>query len=136
MNSVLLSSIINSCISPFTNGPLSETDYKFIRAAPLFELKLPNMDFLLFKKNSECNIAIFGECKGSFFDPVSVIKELKERKGHIEQNRQYIITNYLHISMSERVHFEYVIAVPDKDAARMQSCLIDMGGDLFYGNHP
>ena len=108
-----------------------KTDYKFIRAAPLFELMLPNMDFLLFRKNSECNIAIFGECKGSFSDPSAVIKELEERRAHIEQNREYIITNYLRLSMSERVHFEYVIAVPDKDAARMQSCLIDKKGDFI-----
>ena len=119
------SSIINSCISPFTTGPLFGTDYKFIRAAPLFELNLPNMDFLLFKRNSDCNIAIFGECKGSFSDPASIIKELNERKSCIEQKKEYIIDNYLHLSPNERVHFEYVIAVPDKDAARMQNCIID-----------
>jgi hypothetical protein len=45
------SSIFNMCISPFmSEGSLVKTGYKFIRAAPLLELGLPNMDFLLFKK--------------------------------------------------------------------------------------
>lgn len=125
------SSIINSCTSPFTHGPLSKTDYKFIRAAPLFELQLPNMDFLLFKRNSRCNIAIFGECKGSFSDPANVIKELKERRNHIEQKKDYIISNYLDLSESEKIYFEYVIAVPDRDAARMHSYMIDKGGGFI-----
>ena len=122
------SSIINSCTSPFTHGPLAKTDYKFIRIAPLFELQLKNMDFLLFKKNSRCNIAIFGECKGSFSDPADVIKELKERRDYIEQKKDYIISNYLDLSESEKICFEYLIAVPDRDATRMQSYLIDKGG--------
>jgi hypothetical protein len=115
------SAIINSCIIPFTEGPLSITEYKFIRVAPLLELNLPNMDFLLFKRNSPCNFAIFGECKGSFSNPANVIRELEERKGYIEQNKEYITTNYLNLSTDEKVHFEYVIAVTDKDAVRMNN---------------
>jgi hypothetical protein len=78
-----------------------------------------------------CNIAIFGECKGSFSDPASIIKELKERKAYIEQKKEHIVSNYLHLLPSERVYFEYVIAVPDKDAARMQSCIIDKEGGFI-----
>lgn len=125
------SSIINSCISPFTMGPLAGTDYKFIRAAPLFELGIPNVDFLILRRNTGCNIAIFGECKGSFSDPNAIIKEMNERKIHIEQNREFIITNYLKIALDERVHFEYVIAVPDRDATRMQNSIIDKKGGFI-----
>jgi hypothetical protein len=89
------------------------------------------MDFLLLKRNSGCNIAIFGECKGSFSDPYSIIKELNERKTHIEQKREHIIINYLHVAPSERIHFEYVIAVPDRDAARMQNSIIDKKGGFI-----
>lgn len=72
--------VLNSCIFPCLadNGKLAEFGYQFIRASPLYEKKVANLDFLLFHPEPPV-VAIFGEAKGDASDPGAVIDQTRER---------------------------------------------------------
>ena len=121
--------LINSCVYPFTNsGPLAATGYKYIRAAPLRELDVPNLDFLLFKHTDRFSIAVLGECKGSISNYNSIVRELQERASLVEDNLDFIKRQYLKLSESKPVFLEYVVAVPTNDAVEMVNKIIENGG--------
>lgn len=121
--------LINSCVFPFTNkGSLAQTGYRFVRAAPLVELNIPNLDFLLFKYTNRFKIAILGECKGSISNYSDILKELKIRREKVQQNIEYIKENYLQLTSSDTLYIEYVIAVPTNDAVEMLNHIIGSEG--------
>ena len=121
--------LINSCVYPFTNkGSLAGTGYKYIRAAPLSELDLPNLDFLLFKRTDRFRVAVLGECKGSISNYKSIVKELQERVAVVEENLDYIKKQYLKLSESKKIFLEFVISVPTNDAVEMMNKIIENGG--------
>jgi hypothetical protein len=124
--------LINSCIYPFTNnGSLAGTGYKYIRAAPLSELDVPNLDFLLFKHTDRFSIAVLGECKGSISNYKSIVRELQDRASVVEENLDYITKQYLKLSEFKRVFLEYVVAVPTNDALEMVNKIIENEGGLI-----
>jgi hypothetical protein len=121
--------LINSCVFPFTNkGSLASTGYKYIRAAPLNELEVPNFDFLLFKQTDRFRIAVIGECKSSISNYKSIVREIQERASIVEQNLDYIKKIYLKLSESKSLFLEYVVAVPTNDAVEMLNEIIENGG--------
>ncbi len=131
--------VINVCVTPFTEkGSLRNLGYQFIRASPLSELRIPNVDFLLYKQTHRTKIAIFGEAKGSIStsNPDKIINEFKTRISKIEQNTDYIKTNYLKIPINETVYFEYVIAVPSGDVPSILKKAIEKGGGIIIWHTP
>lgn len=129
--------ILNSCIYPFTQkGSLAKTGYHFIRAAPLMELDIQNMDFLLFKKAERASTAILGECKGTVTKPSKVINEVHERKKAVMDNMDYIRNDYLSLEEKCKLRLEFVIAVPSHESADMMSKVIDMGGHIIIWHAP
>jgi len=129
--------ILNCCIYPFIqNGPLALTGYQFVRASPLAELEVKNVDFLLFKSTSRTNIAIFGECKGSGINPAKIVAECEQRKETIEGNLDYIKTRYLGLDPNDDLFVDYVIAVPDNDAPGMLKTVIETGGRFVVWHAP
>lgn len=129
--------MINVCVAPFTEkGSLKNIGYRFIRASPLAELRIPNVDFLLYKTTQKAKIAIFGEAKGTISNPDEIINEFKTRISKIAQNTDYIKTNYFKIPVNETVFFEYVIAVPSGDAPSVFKKAIEKGGGIIVWHAP
>ena len=123
--------MLNMCVYPFTDtGPLSSTGYRYIRGSPLYELDLPNMDFLLYAENQNRKSAIFGECKSSVQSPGGIINETRCRIDTILQNVDHIKQEYLNVKLQEKVDFEYVIIVPSMDAVAVMNSAIESGGGI------
>ena len=129
--------LLNCCIYPFTgNGPLSGTGYRFIRASPLFECGMPNMDFLIAKIHSRMNIAIFGECKGSIADTSQLLREMNTRRNTIHQQVDYIRRHYLNLSADDPLNLEYVIAVPSQYSNEVLNKVIEKDAGFIVWHAP
>lgn len=101
--------ILNACIFPFvnTNSEPFAMGYHFIRACPLAEVQVENMDFLIM--NSDVKpVAIAGEVKGSAEDPDTVVTQTKSRMSLVLQYRSQIESEYL--KTTARL-FEFVLGV-------------------------
>jgi len=129
--------LLNTCIFPFTEkGPLSSSGYKFVRASPLYELNVQNMDFLLLKKSARNNIAIIGECKGSISNPGATITETISRIEVANEYSDHIRKEYLHLSHDDDFIFEYVIAVPTSYAGDILNKVIETESNLIVWSAP
>ncbi len=129
--------MVNVCVAPFTEkGSLINAGYQFIRASPLAEFHIPNVDFLLFKQTQRAKIAILGEAKGSISNPDKIINEFQSRIEIINQKQDYIKANYLKVSVSENVFFEYVLAVPSRDAPDILNRVIEKGSGIVVWHAP
>ena len=108
--------ILNACLFPFVQqGRITENfDYKYIRSSPLAELDLPNVDFLIASEIDQT--LIFGEAKGSATAPNNIITEYKKRIHTIEENFEYIQTEYLEGEKTYEYEYEYVLGIPSDDA--------------------
>lgn len=120
--------LVNMCIYPFIQKEIitEKLRYHFVRAEPLYELGIKNLDFLIYCKPSK--IAIFGEAKSSISDPKKVVKEFQERINQITKQQNYISDNY--IGETPRL-YEYVLAVYslyDEDAIK---AVADLGGGII-----
>lgn len=129
--------IMNSCVSPFTgNGSLESTGYKFVHASPLVELNGHNVDFLLYKRGKSASFAIFGEAKGSIADAASAVTDFRIKIKEIKNQEVYIKTEYLKTSKTEKVFFEYVLAVPDGSAVSIVNKVVETGGGIIIWHAP
>ncbi len=129
--------MVNVCVAPFTEkGSLVNVGFKFIRASPLSEFHIPNVDFLIFKQTPKAKIAIFGEAKGSISSPEKILSEFRKRIEIINQNQDYIKTNYLKLQKDDKVFFEYVIAVPSGYAPDVLNKVIENGGRIIVWHAP
>jgi len=127
--------MINVCVAPFTGkGSLKNLGYQFIRASPLSELRIPNVDFLLYKPTQK--IAIFGEAKGSIRNQDDVINQFKARISIILQYTDYIKTNYLKLQTDEKVYFDFVLAVPSMEAPSILKKTIEKKGGIIVWHAP
>lgn len=129
--------LINSCVFPFTKvGSLANTGYRYIRAAPLMEYNVKNMDFLIFKNDPERPIAIFGECKGGVSHINSIINEINTAKGVINSHINEVKSNYLKIPVDRNIQIDYVIAVPSSDVPEVLKAVIESREELIVWHAP
>ena len=129
--------LINMCVFPFTDtGALAQTNYKYIRAAPLSELNIPNFDFLLFKNDNQRNIAIFGECKGSVSDPAAIVAETISRMKAVVDNLDTVKEKYLKLQKTSDLIIEYVIAVPSTYAIDVLNSVVKLKAKLIIWHAP
>jgi hypothetical protein len=118
--------ILNSCIFPFTEaGMVTKVGYHFIRGSPLYELGVPNFDFLLY--NPTKAIAILGEAKGQLSDEGEVVTQTKERVRNVTANSDYVKKTYLN---SNSANHDFVIGVQWADANRLAKCVARRGGGI------
>lgn len=117
--------ILNTCIYPFveTGLPLARLGYRFIRAAPLLELGIKNIDFLIYRREGSRPIVIFGEAKGGVTNPSRTLTEFQDRRQIIEDHMDYIKTNYLD-TRTDPIQ-EYVLAVKSSMATRMRDAVLE-----------
>lgn len=119
--------ILNACIFPFAQeDSLQKYGYSFLRASPLRELNVTNMDFLLFHPDNVAQV-IFGEAKGRVTDSGRVVDELKERIDIINKNSEYIKQKYLKNSDFAN---EFVIGVGWADGNAMMKSVLRRGGNI------
>ncbi|MGA3405999.1 MAG: hypothetical protein ABSD49_09745 [Candidatus Bathyarchaeia archaeon] len=118
--------VLNACIYPFARGEVP--GYFFVRAAPLVEMNLENLDFLIVclnpPRSGEVKVAIFGEAKGPINDPDRVLQEMRSRIDVLEQNWDKVRRTYL----SEEMPREFVVGVLASDAHEMSKSVIKKGG--------
>ena len=118
--------LVNLCVFPFSKRQFDEDlNYNFIRAEPLWELKVKNFDFLLC--NFEKELLIFGESKSSIYNYADVIKEAAERRQIVEQNMDYIVKEYLGFKPK---YIEYVIGVYSSDDEELIKQIIKHKSEL------
>ena len=123
--------ILNACIYPFATkiSPLRKLGYYFLRAAPLLENGVSNLDFLLYKKTSDIvGTAIFGEAKGTVADASAVVRQTAERVKTVETNREYCTKSYLG---AQKANFEYVLGVSSVDSNNVAKATSRRGGGLI-----
>lgn len=103
--------VVNLCVYPFVERdlPLSRLGYRFLRAAPLLELGVKNIDFLIYRQEGRRPIAIFGEAKSSIANYARTLNEVAERRRIIESNLGYIKTEYMKTGSDPIL--EHVLAV-------------------------
>jgi len=125
--------VLNLCIFPFynTTSPPSQMGYHFVRASPLGELGVKNVDFLIYNFSRKRHLAIFGEAKGSIDSPSKVVTQTRERIGIIEDNQDYIKSTYLQLKEDTEVDFEFVIGIPVEDNLRVCEAIEKDGGGLI-----
>lgn len=118
--------MLNSCIFPFTEaGQLSLIGYHFVRASPLIELGVSNLDFLVF--NPAKGLAIVGEAKGSCNDEGIIISQMKERLRLVETHHEHLESRYLG---SAKATDEFVVGVSWTDANRISKAILRRGGGI------
>ncbi len=124
--------VLNLCIYPFyaLDSPPVELGYRFLRASPLSELGVRNMDFLVYNYTKKRAVAIFGEAKGSIASPTKIVRDTMEKKDIVVQNEDYIKSTYLKVK-EKTVNFEYVIGVPVEKNIRICEAIEDAGGGLI-----
>lgn len=119
--------VLNACIFPFSQeGPLSKFGYYFIRASPLSELGVKNLDFLLFHPGEEVS-AIFGEAKSQVNSPDKVVDETKKRIKTVHENIAYVGKNYFKKLDPE---LEFVLGVSMSDAMELTKKIMKRGGEI------
>lgn len=119
--------VLNACIFPFSQeGPMSKFGYYFIRASPLSELGVKNLDFLLFHPDSEIS-AIFGEAKSQVSNPEKVVDETKERIKIVLENMNYVSKNYFKMLSPP---LEFVLGVSSSDSMELIKKIMKKGGDI------
>lgn len=129
--------ILNLCVAPFTeNGSMFHTGYRYIRPAPLIEIGEKNFDFLLFKRNLDKPIAIFGECKGTISNPSDIITEIESRKNAIERNIDLIKVNYLKIPKETEIEIECVLSVPSQYSQELVNYVVKTKKNLIVWHAP
>jgi len=115
--------LINFCIFPFAES--SPQGYRFIRADPLQECGVKNFDFLLHDLEGR---VIFGEAKASLPTNVgSVINDIVKQREEVENNREYIESNYLGKSMD---FAEFVLATYDNHASKASRKILSRGENI------
>jgi len=121
--------ILNACIFPFMrDGALSlKLGYRFIRADPLYEQKVKNMDFLILKAKGAPQV-IVGEAKGSITDPAEAIDGTREKIKVIETHKDYVNKNYLGGAVTP---YEYVLGVNSVDSVETCKSIGRKGGGLI-----
>ncbi|MDE2589587.1 MAG: hypothetical protein KGL95_07975, partial [Patescibacteria group bacterium] len=123
--------LISMAIFPFLekSSVLRKLGYEFVKCAPLLEKGVKNLDYLIYKRSGKRAIAIFGEGKTRTSHPLQIINEYNDRKKIVEQNRNYILENYL--DKSKETIFEYVLTVFSGDAVKMHDAIEQQGGELI-----
>lgn len=120
--------ILNACIFPFAqNDSLTKYGYTFLRASPLSEIGIANLDFLLFNPDAGTARAILGEAKGSVLSYDDVARQTKERVRMAEEKKSYIKEKYLRNLDAET---EYVLGVDWPDGNRMMKTFLHKGGQI------
>lgn len=120
--------ILNACIFPFAqDDSLKKYGYTFLRASPLSEVGITNLDFLLLNPDKGTSRAILGEAKGSVLSYDDVARQTKDRVRVAEENRSYIKEKYLR---NLEVETEYVIGVDWPDGNRMMKTFLHKGGQI------
>jgi hypothetical protein len=121
--------ILNACLFPFATGTVP--GYLFVRAAPLLELGVKNLDFIIVCTNPPANelpVAIIGECKGLLEDEDRVVSEMKKRIKVVEAKWDYIKEQYLH---NQNMNKEFVLAVMAIDANEISKRVQERGGNII-----
>jgi hypothetical protein len=123
--------ILNACVYPFATkmSSVRKLGYYFLRAAPLLEKEIPNLDFLVYKPGSTTpGLAIFGEAKGTISDPPSEIKQTTDRVSVVMENAEYCKTSYLGGQSSS---FEFVLGVSSIDSNNVAKAVARRGVELI-----
>jgi hypothetical protein len=119
-------SILNACIFPFTQDDIiSKTGFAFLRASPLHELEVSNLDFLLYNQRS--NLSIFGEAKSSVADESAIVSQTKKRIGIVQENILYVAQEYLG---AKETKTEFVTGVPWSDRDKLIRGVLSHGGGI------
>ncbi|MPZ07466.1 MAG: hypothetical protein GEU26_13805 [Nitrososphaeraceae archaeon] len=119
--------ILNACIFPFSHdGSLSSLGYYFVRASPLSELGISNLDFLLFHPDSP-TCSIFGEVKGSINDSQKIVDELKLRMKEVEKNDSYIKDKYI---KNQNTRTEFVLGAEFPESNEIHKTVLRKGGKI------
>lgn len=115
--------VVSMCIHPFSEEGTSvrQLGYQFIRAEPLSELGIKNVDFLIYRREGRTPIVIFGEAKSRITNFSQTLREVGERRANIETRTDYVKTNYLKTT-SDPI-FEYVLAVPTSIAIETRDAI-------------
>jgi hypothetical protein len=123
--------ILNACVYPFASkvSSVRGLGYRFLRAAPLLEKNVGNLDFLVYKRGSQSGgVAIFGEAKGTISDPRSAVKQTVDREQIVMENAGYCKSTYLGGESSE---FEFVLGVSSVDSNNVAKAVVHRGGGLI-----
>lgn len=119
--------LINLCVFPFSKAQSDDDlNYLFIRGEPLWELKIPNLDFLLC--NFEKKFIIFGECKSSIYNYNYVVNEMEERQKIVENKMPYIIEKYIGFKPK---NIGYVIGVYSSDDEELITKIIERDSNFI-----
>lgn len=118
--------ILNACIFPFAqvDPPLG---YHFIRASPLSEKRVKNLDFLLLHHKEPITM-ILGEAKSSSNDPDAHINQYKERIEVIETEKEYIYDKYL--DKLKPAIIEYVLGIGWADSNEISKSILRKKGQI------
>jgi hypothetical protein len=119
--------ILNACIFPFCQpDSLEKYGYYFLRASPLSELGVDNVDFLLFRPDPETRI-IVGEAKGSIEDPAPIVDQFKDRIKVVVDKKDYIKEKYL---KNLDATPEYVLGVDWAVGNKTMKSVLRKGGNI------
>jgi hypothetical protein len=126
--------VVNACIFPFSQeGPLAKFGYYFIRASPLSELGISNLDFLLFHPEPDTS-AIFGEVKGQVNDANRVVDQTKKRMKVVYDKQSYIEQNYF---KNLSLELEFVLGVWMSYETEIVKTVQRKGGEIkVWGTGP
>lgn len=118
--------ILNACIFPFTlKGRMPGLGYSFVRASPLAEKEVSNLDFLIY--NPSNGMSIFGEAKGSVADPGAVVDQIEDRQREVANYSDYIISDYLR---GGGFASEFVLGVGWMDALEVGKSVLRKGASI------
>lgn len=119
--------ILNTAIFPFVaDGELTKYGYYFVRASPLSELGVNNLDFLIFHMGPP-NIAILGEAKGSADATDEIVVQMKDRMKIAREKTEFIQENYL----KTNAQFEFVLCVEWLYAHEVLKTIMRKGGEII-----
>lgn len=119
--------ILNACIFPFCQpDALEKYGYYFLRASPLSELGVHNLDFILFHPSSEARV-ILGEAKGSVEDPAPVVDQFKDRIKVATDKKDYIREKYL---KNIEAKPEFVLGVDWAVGNKAMKSVLRKGGNI------
>lgn len=122
--------VLNLSIHPFIekSSPAAKLGYVFVRAAPLFERDVKNLDFLIYRREGKKPIAIFGEAKSSITNYNKVLTEFDERKKVVEDNLEYVKSQYLKTTADPIL--EYVLVVKSSIASDTRDAALERSMNL------
>lgn len=124
--------MVNMGILPFMDQPNfgEDLNYRLIACDPLYELKIPNFDFLITKNTDKQIITIFGDAKTSIDRPSRIISDILRKKEAVQNNESYIRDQFLE-GTSLPIRLEYVVLVEASFSDEIRNEIENQGGGFI-----